>query len=146
MKRKAVLIESSDVKGQTDLPGARVDIDNWKLFLESDLGGAWREAEIVVLRKPFSSDVTSAVNVAADVYCFVAFSGHGCEGSVVLNDHNDNCSVSVLKPTGNRGTLIIDSCRGEGKGRKLAFANQSDKMISFNAAIGDTMACTKRRK
>ena len=68
MKRKAILIESSDVKGHTDLPGARVDIANWELFLRSDYGGGWTDSEIVILRKPFSADVEKALDQPADCY------------------------------------------------------------------------------
>jgi hypothetical protein len=124
MKRKAVLIESSNVKGQKEIPGARVDVQNWKAFLKSDLGGAWTDAEIVVLAKPFSEDVARELKVDSDSYCFVAFSGHGCEGSVVLNDYWSNWPVSSLKPTSKRGTVIIDACRGVAEARKISIANE----------------------
>src|ERR1700674_1034753 len=140
MKRKAILIESSNVSGQTDLPGARVDVDNWGLFLRSDLGGDWKDAEILLMHKPLSKDVKSELDVPSDCYCFVAFSGHGCEGSGVLNEGYTDFPGADLKPKGDRGTLVIDSCRGEHEGRKYVFANQSSSMISFNARFGDTMA------
>ena len=112
MNRKAVLIESSNVSGQTDLPGARADVANWDEFLRSDLGGAWTHSEICILRKPFSSDLDRELKVASDYYCFVAFSGHGCEGSIVLNEHFTSYPISALVPKCDRATLILDSCRG----------------------------------
>lgn len=115
--------------GLKDLPGARIDIINWEKFLHSDLGGAWTAEEITVLRKPYSSDVEQALLAASDSYCFVAFSGHGSEGSVVLNDHLSNYSIDKLKPRGKKGTLLIDSCRGVEDATtttaKLAAANES---------------------
>ena len=48
MNRKAILIEASDVRGLKDLPGARVDIKNWKGYLKSLLGGTWTDTEIKV--------------------------------------------------------------------------------------------------
>jgi hypothetical protein len=131
MTRKAILIESSTVTGHTDLPGARMDVVNWKSFLKSDLGGAWSDSEIVTLSKPFSSDVTKELTLDSDSYCFVAFSGHGSNGSVVLNDVLDTFAISSLKPKTNRGTLIVDACRGVAdpvtllSNLKVAMANES---------------------
>lgn len=136
MKRKAILIESSNVAGEKDLPGARVDIDNWQTFLKSDLGGRWNESEILVLRKPYSSDVTSALTENKDAYCFVAFSGHGCNGSVVLNDHNKICPIIILKPKSEKGTLILDSCRGAHDAERAIF-NRS--YISSNASLDESV-------
>lgn len=113
VKRKAILIDASDVKGENDLPGARVDIDNWTRFLLSSLGGSWAADEIApVLHKPLLGDVLRLLDANSDAYCFVAFSGHGSEGTVALNDHNKSCPVSALKPKGTRGAMVIDSCRG----------------------------------
>ena len=81
MKRRAILIESSNVTGHDDLPGARVDVTNWRNFLKSDLGGAWEDSEIVTLRKPASQEVDLQLNAGADGYCLVAYSGHGKDGS-----------------------------------------------------------------
>jgi hypothetical protein len=145
MKRKAVLIESSDVSGCNDLPGARVDVENWITFLRSDLGGAWKDAEIVTLRKPFTTQVEREVGVARDCYCFVAFSGHGCEGSVVLNDSVDSFPIAKLKPTGGRGTVVVDACRGIAEGRIYNFANQSLASIALNAKSGETMELFESR-
>jgi hypothetical protein len=125
MKRKAVLIESSNVNGQTDLPGARIDIENWKKFLLSELGGNWSSSEIVELNKPLSSDVKAALDVASDCYCFVVFSGHGSEGSVVLNDHLSSFSLNDLRPKTDKGTLVVDSCRGITDATSHAFAEKS---------------------
>lgn len=142
MKRKAILIESSNVQGLKDLPGARVDVQNWKSFLKSDLGGAWEDAEIVMLSKPQSREVDDHLNVAADCYCFVAYSGHGSDGSVVLNDAwiDKGYSTTYLRPKGNKGTLIVDSCRGlkeaviqSFSGTKMAFANEAGHAVVANA-------------
>jgi hypothetical protein len=131
MTRKAILIESSNVKGLTDLPGARIDVLNWRNFLKSDLGGAWLDSEIVTLNKPLSSEVENALKVANDSYCFVAFSGHGCDGSVVLNDYNSSFAIASLRPKGDRATLVLDACRGVpdlvlfSSNLKVAMANEA---------------------
>jgi len=46
MKRSAILIESSQLQGKQDLPGARLDVEKWTTFLLSDKGGAWNADEI----------------------------------------------------------------------------------------------------
>lgn len=144
MKRKAILIESSNVSGHTDLPGARVDIENWNDFLKSKLGGDWDDSEIVILRKPASSDVDAQLNVEADCYCFVAYSGHGSDGSVLLNEHWEKTgySTSKLKPRSSKGTLIIDSCRGLTEAARysqttsIALANTTGRAVALNASMG----------
>lgn len=112
MSRKAIIIESSNVAGETDLPGARVDQRNWISFLKSELGGAWDESEIIPLNKPYSGDVEKLLDAHKDKYCFVAFSGHGSYGSIVLNDHFKRFPIDRLRPRGEKGTMIVDSCRG----------------------------------
>jgi hypothetical protein len=137
MTRKAILIESSNVKDQTDLPGARVDILNWKSFLNSELGGSWLDSELEILNKPFPSQVDNALKVATDCYCFVAFSGHGCNGSVLLNEYYHNHPISALKPKSERGTLIVDACRGVADPVAL-FANV--KVAMLNASLTKSVA------
>jgi hypothetical protein len=113
MKRKAILIESSNVNGYNDLPGARVDLANWVNFLKSNLGGAWEDSEIIALSKPSPTKVEMELRVDSDSYCFVAFSGHGSDGSILLDE---SCAggfpIASLTPKCLRGTLIVDSCRG----------------------------------
>lgn len=144
MKRKAILIESSNVAGQTELPGARVDVENWKNFLRSDLGGAWNDSEIITLHKPVSLELAQYLKTDADCYCFVAFSGHGCDGHVVLNESwvNEGFPIISLRPKGNKGTLIVDSCRGLSEAinfsfdAKMAFSNSSGHAVALNARRG----------
>ena len=78
MKRQAILIESSQIVGQPDLPGAKVDVDNWSAFLQSDEGGAWRGDEIAIFRKPSWTALQARLALEATTdYVFVTFSGHG---------------------------------------------------------------------
>ena len=143
MKRKAILIESSNVDGQQDLPGARVDVKNWRSFLKSDLGGAWLDSEIVTLNKPYSQDVDESLKVDSDCYSLVVFSGHGSDGKILLNERwaNNGYSIANLKPRGNKGTVIIDSCRGVAEVMnfslaKAAFANESGHAVALHAHHG----------
>lgn len=123
MERFALLIDSSNVKDLRDLPGARRDIDNWKDYLTSKLGGSWiyssneKESQIIIRKKPMSDEVTRLLEANKSKYCFVAFAGHGFHDIksgdyVCLNDFNHKCHLSILKPKGARGTLVVDACRG----------------------------------
>jgi hypothetical protein len=143
MTRKAILIESSNVTGQSDLPGARADIQNWTKFLKSNLGGAWHDSEIVTLNKPLSTKVAEALNIPSDSYCLLAFSGHGSNGSVVLNEGSLEFPISSLRPKTARSTLIVDACRGIADpiallaNLKVAMANESIvKAVAVDALQG----------
>ena len=114
MTRRAILIESSNISGEKDLPGARIDIVNWEAFLRSPLGGSWSDSEILILRKPLPLILMLEIAAAANKYCFVAFSGHGSNGKIALNDSRRDFPISLLLPRGNQGTMLIDSCRGTG--------------------------------
>lgn len=133
--RFAIIIESSDVRGQDDLPGARLDADNWITFLESDLGGAWEKEEWRDLHKPTQDEVAALVRQHAGSYIFLAFSGHGFEEynsytreyetRICLNDYEKSVCIRNLAPA-RLGTAIFDCCRGiEGRHEYFSVANES---------------------
>ncbi len=130
MKRKAILIEASNVQGEDNLPGAAKDVMNWAKFLTSPLGGSWDSTELLpAYNKPRKAVISELLKAHQNWYCFVVFSGHGRDGSVVLNDQETQVPYKDLLPQGTKGTLIIDACRGvprEGiKEGATALANSS---------------------
>lgn len=150
MNRFALIIEASDVKGQTALPGAKQDAINWYNFLTSNVGGGWRQDEIVILNKPSRTLVTYYLVTHNQDYCFVAYSGHGCElksspmqttgiPTVCLNDTEQQVPLSVLTPQSQYGTLISDSCRGHEILQKTAsnFSNRGDSYTLASEDIAD---------
>ena len=124
MNRYALIIESSNVKGEDDLPGARDDADNWVEYLKSNLGGSWSDSEIRRLSKPSAINLDIWLNLYKDRYCFVTFSGHGRHSAkanetyVCLNESDRDYPISQLKPRGSKGTLIVDACRGTEDGKR----------------------------
>ncbi len=118
--REALLIYCDKHSKHGDLPGARSDALSWNAYLESDLGGGWRDDEVTVLASPsilqLEQKLRSIQN--ADIG-FVTFSGHGYhkQGKDVdstylcLNDKEDieiyklNCGIPKM-------IIIADSCRG----------------------------------
>lgn len=147
LKRFAIIIESSNVRGQADLPGARQDAMNWRSFLMSDLGGAWRSDEIVVLNKPLSATIKGLLNTCKDRYVFLAFSGHGYEDynpysrtyatKICLNDSEQDVAIDGISP-GRWGTAVFDCCRGVENGQgHIKIANES-----FSATRRSTFGAT----
>lgn len=124
MSRFAIIIESSNVKGEEDLPGARDDADHWVEYLKSNLGGSWSDSEIQRLPKPSSKTLDIWLDTFKDRYCFVAFSGHGRHSTkenetyVCLNESDRDYPISRMKPRGSKGTLIVDACRGTEDGQR----------------------------
>lgn len=121
-KRFALIIESGNVAGEKDLPGARADARNWHSFLMSDLGGAWREDEIEEMHKPSSACVRAKLQAHSNGYVFLVFSGHGSmevvmstgqwKSCICLNDVERNVRVDTVVPQSN-ATAIFDCCRGK---------------------------------
>ena len=120
-KRFAIIIESGNVAGQNDLPGARKDAENWEAFLKSNAGGAWRDDEICVLHKPNVVDVSTLKTFHEDGYIFLVFSGHGeevfdrstrqCSTRICLNEKELSVDARTLAPS-RFGTAVFDCCRG----------------------------------
>ena len=130
MNRCAIIIESSHVVNQDDLPGAWLDAQNWKNFLGSELGGAWESNEIHLLSHPKLEEVQAYIREYRTDYVFLAFSGHGCElgGRIYccLNDNDQLVNSASMTPL--IGTAVFDCCRGKpdsGDGRMVAAAMDS---------------------
>ena len=148
-KRFAIIIESGNVKGLRDLPGARQDAQNWRSFLMSDLGGAWIDnVEICIANKPKTASIQALLRQHADGYVFLAFSGHGFEEynyslhksvpKICLNDDEQSVDINIISPA-SFGTAIFDSCRSvETVRAHISIANEAvalNKTISFSQKI-----------
>jgi len=118
MKRRALIIYCNDT-GSGPLTGPPYDNSNFLVYLTSRLGGEWYPGEILSLKNPKISDVSSAVsNHMKDAdYTFTLFTGHG----YINRNHNDlqylevaDGDVSILKLRNGslRQTIVIDACRG----------------------------------
>src|SRR5690348_13626615 len=115
MKRRAILIEASRIKGHPDLPGARADIANYRDWLLSNAGGAWEESEIIPLSNPSLERLRLERVRASDAnYAFVVFTGHGGHVGnttrVQLND-TDSIDAQSLAAACLKCTVVVDSCR-----------------------------------
>lgn len=117
--RYALLIESSQVRGENDLPGARADIVLMSEWLLSSKGGAWREDEIHFASHPSGAELEAAFSDARESnYAFVAFSGHGyfykdgvkSQTRVILQE-DEHLAARYLNPGCRRCTIVVDACR-----------------------------------
>jgi hypothetical protein len=118
MKRKAILIGAPDV--EPELPGVDIDLRDMKTYLKSNLGGAWRDDEVVTLRNPNKLRVLCELIRARDAdYVFILFAGHGehhvgenLSETVVFLQEDQKMKVSDINPDNKRHLLVVDACRG----------------------------------
>jgi hypothetical protein len=97
--------------------GVFADMDNFKKFLLSPIGGLWKDGEIITKIKPTKIELLKEIEVLKSVdYGLVIFSGHGWhsgqldETMVKLND-NESISSKELRKGAPKQTLILDCCR-----------------------------------
>ena len=120
MARRAILIEASGKPGEKGyLEGAVADVENFRIHLLSEHGGAWETSEVTVLHNPSRSQVLTEIAAAKTAdYSFVTASGHGyhlksgtlSETMFCLKD-NDEIGASELNTGSPRCTVVLDCCR-----------------------------------
>lgn len=128
MQRKAILIDSSNAVVGKPLSGAAQDMENWRNFLKSDIGGMWEDDEFADISScPKWKDVLAEINMfcvdeGEAYYLFIAFSGHGAydkyrKADVVSLNHDEVITVDELRSAVDAATknavIIIDACREE---------------------------------
>lgn len=117
MKRRAIIIEASDVPGEDNIKGALKDSVNWRKFLNIDLGGDWSDDEIITLHTPTKAEFLKVISETPSDYLFVTFSGHGgiVDGDEVVCLKDGTYSIwkmkTLIKKQSPKATLILDCCR-----------------------------------
>ncbi|MBR3947466.1 MAG: caspase family protein [Bacteroidales bacterium] len=118
MNRKALIIYCTKTDSGP-LTGPKMDNNNIREYLKSDVGGQWYDKEIISLENPTISQVRRCItNEFVNVdYSFIVFSGHGyideSDNKDYLEVANGDIPLSMLIPSVvPRQTLIIDACRG----------------------------------
>lgn len=116
MKRKALIIGNSGNPGEY-LEGVQQDVNNYKQFLLSNIGGEWYDDEILVSldeTKTQIEDKISALGKGKYDFVFILFSGHGsystlkeCRKLYIFNDPIYENQLLHLAP---RQITIIDTC------------------------------------
>lgn len=112
MKKFAFLLGNTD-----GLSGVKKDLNRFKSFLESDIGGAWDEEEIYCRCDLNYDEVMSNIeNIRNSCYDYVVFyfSGHGGmkrSTELCLNAKGDILSEDEVSGLSNKQLSIYDCCR-----------------------------------
>ena len=142
MVRRALIIYC-DSTASGELPGAVYDNHYFRKFLQSSLGGEWKQNEILSLRNPDSYEIAFAKQFflnGAD-YTITVFSGHGCImfGQQYFELADKKIPISSLKTTAKRQTLIVDACRGY-----FQFSPLRPQPVVSGFYIGDIIQSTRK--
>lgn len=122
MKRYALLFGNTN-----DLPGITKDLIGWKKFLTSDIGGAWRNDEILVLEDVsivlLNNVIRAIKHVRKPDFLIVVYSGHsGYEDNKLIleiNKDRETIDANELKHLAKRQINVFDSCRSVEKEEPL---------------------------
>ena len=117
MNRKALIVYCTDTNSGK-LTGPKMDNENIRKYLKSDVGGQWYDDEIISLENPTIGKVRRCIANEFDDAdnSFIVFTGHGgideTDGQDYLEVVDGDVSLSTLITDAPRQTLIIDACRG----------------------------------
>lgn len=116
MKRVAIILGSPfPQSSEGHLRGVNSDVINYKNFLLSSDGGAWREDEIHTGIHIGKSTISKIQTLCKDAdIAYVIYSGHGYmrQGENYINiNPNESIKVSSLYTKAKRQVTIIDACR-----------------------------------
>lgn len=116
MNRKALIIYCTNTESGK-LVGTDKDNDNIRKFLISDVGGQWKNDEVISLRDPTAHEIEQCLAEEFENvdYSFIVFSGHGGidEGNSqdYLEVKDCDIPISMLISSAPKQALIIDACR-----------------------------------
>ncbi len=115
MRRKALLIGNTN-----GLAGVKVDISNFKTFLNSNHGGQWYDSEIEIISNPRKSSLLIKIDEIkrqSNDYTVVLFSGHGGHSQykrktiLEINGDGETIYETDLNNLSKRQLNIYDCCR-----------------------------------
>lgn len=125
----------------TYLPGVDLDVENYRDFLKSPIGGAWLDNEIQTLYRSSLKSVERALGrLQASDYSIIIFSGHGEHSehldTTMLELNDDDIFDSMdLREGANKRSIIIDCCRIVAKPLRIKLAElaKANPPSRFNA-------------
>ncbi len=113
LTRRALIIGSPD----KDIPGVKIDVENYEKFLLSPLGGSWHPNELVILENPTKTSLVGEIVKLKGVdYSMTIFAGHGEQPTrhspiIIRINGNETSSDTLLRAGAPKHTLILDCCR-----------------------------------
>ena len=118
ISRCALLISNAGESGDEHYcKGVLVDIQNYKTFLTSPIGGWWAEDRIIWLDRPTKSLLRESLRSLTQYdYSFIAFSGHGWfskadDATALILKRGENISSLELQQDATKRTIVLDCCR-----------------------------------
>lgn len=140
LTRQAILIGAPSVT--PELPGVRQDINDFKNFLLSNKGGAWKPTEITTLIDQSPFVVKAHINSAQSAdYAFILCAGHGehrvgrnLDETVMYLNEKETISINEVNPKNKRHLVIVDTCRVLVKVTKLAMEERAIAALTLDFA------------
>ena len=118
MNRRAVIISNPGETGDEEwLGGVLKDVEHYRAFLLSSIGGLWRRSEVVEMSRPSAAAVRQEVKTLPTYdYVLVIFTGHGwystdLESTVLTLRRGQEIDSAELRLATASQTLILDCCR-----------------------------------
>ncbi|MCX6168664.1 MAG: caspase family protein [Ignavibacteriales bacterium] len=146
IKRRAIIIGNPGEIGAVNYcDGVNKDLQNYKSFLTSPLGGLWYDNEIEVLLKPNLKKTREALGKLKDYdYTKVIFSGHGEYSSSVKStilelNKVETIDLNELRKGSPRQTIIVDCCRKIAK--SVLVKSFQERMIKLSDHVTNKQSC-----
>lgn len=137
MNKIALLIGNSN-----GLKGVKTDLFEWKKFLISSKGGAWKHDEIEMIMNPQRSELLSHINVLRKTkaydFAIVVYSGHGGydrQTILEINKHEETINETDLYSIAPRQISVFDCCRSLVDGYEPIY--ESQRTFSTGGILSD---------
>ena len=118
MKKKILIIANPGESGTENYcEGVLKDVENYKKYFMSPVGGSWYSSEIECLKTPNKYSVSTKLNEMKYLdFSIIIFTGHGYsqnEETFVELNSEEGMSVTAFKENGKKRLVIVDCCRKE---------------------------------
>jgi hypothetical protein len=148
MNRRALIIANPGEPGKESYcHGVNRDVDNYKRFLKSPIGGLWREEEIVVRQQPSRAMTTMDIGQQRRTdYSLTVFCGHGyhaadSDSTIIELSSGIDIDSLELRLGAPKHTLILDCCRT--LHREMIEEDSAEKVMKGGASRIDPDECRK---
>lgn len=128
-ERRALIISNpGEIGDENYCRGVMKDVENYREFLLSAIGGAWAKSEIEEMNRPSVADVRlQAKTLSIFDYVLIVFSGHGwhsadLDSTVLVLRKGQEIDSAELRLAATKQTLILDCCRQKHPGMPEARA------------------------
>jgi len=118
MDKKILIISNpGEIGAENYCEGVNVDVTEYIKYFTSPLGGAWKDSEILHIKRPTIFDVRYEVQLLEKMdYSLIIFCGHGWYSSldkatILELKSGQNINEMELRKGGSKRTILLDCCR-----------------------------------